>query len=249
MAGGAQGVRVETASGIAMTSFLVGLSGAMMPGPVLTVTIGEPASRLGAQDDPAACGAPGSAPAVPNRARILRGALAGPLIVLGHGLLEIALVVAVVMGLGTLLVRQSVIGGIGILGGAVLVWMAVGMFRGLPTLSLRGAGAAGGRWSHHPILAGFLTSLSNPYWIVWWATIGLGYIALSAQLGALGLGAFYLGHILSDLVWYSGVSLTLALGHRLLSDRVYRGLIAVCAGFLLGFGVYFGYAGVRSFGA
>jgi threonine/homoserine/homoserine lactone efflux protein len=219
-----------------MTSFLVGLSGAMMPGPVLTVTIGETAVRLRAQG------------AAPERARILRGALAGPLVVLGHGILEIALVAAVVMGLGAVLVRPSVLGTIGLLGGAVLTWMGAGMLRGVPSLSLRAA-AEGAPPGRHPVVAGILTSLANPYWTIWWATIGLGYIAMSLRLGPLGLGAFYVGHVLSDLAWYSGVSLSLALGHRLLSDGLYRGLVAACACFLFGFGLYFGYVGLSGFWA
>jgi hypothetical protein len=53
--------------------------------------------------------------------------------------------------------------------------------------------------------------------------------------------------LLSDLAWYGGVSLTLALGHRMLSDGLYRGLVVVCAGFLLGFGLYFSYIGLSGF--
>jgi threonine/homoserine/homoserine lactone efflux protein len=175
----------------------------------------------------------------------MRGALVGPLIVLGHGILEVCLVVAVVLGLGKLLVRNAVLGWIGILGGAVLIWMAWGMFRSLRGLSLSAAADRGAR-PRHPVLAGILTSLSNPYWAVWWATIGLGYIALSLKLGTVGLVAFYCGHILSDLAWYGAISLSLVLGHRLLTDRAYRGLVAACAVFLFGFGLYFGYAGVRA---
>lgn len=225
------GEPMETLAGIAITSFLVGLSGAMMPGPVLTVTIGETAARL-RPDAPGPCG----------RAQ-RRGALAGPLIVLGHSLLEMLLVAGVVLGLGKLLVLGPVIGTIGLMGGLVLVWMAGGMFRSLRQLTLRADVSGGAR--QHPVLAGILTTLSNPYWIIWWATIGLTYIALSMRMGLTGLASFYVGHILSDLAWYSSISLTLAMGHRLLTDRVYRGLVAVCAGFLLAFGLYFGYAGVR----
>jgi hypothetical protein len=36
------------------------------------------------------------------------------------------------------------------------------------------------------------------------------------------------------------------MGHRLLTDRAYRGLVAACASFLLAFGLYFGYAGLRA---
>jgi threonine/homoserine/homoserine lactone efflux protein len=222
---------MDSVGGIAITSFLVGLSGAVMPGPVLTVTISETAARLRAET-----------PAAPGHAQV-RGALVGPLIVLGHAILELVLVGAVVLGLGKLLIHGPVIGTIALLGGAVLVWMAWGMWRSAGSLSLRGGPQQAKR--RHPVLAGLLTTLSNPYWIIWWASLGLGYIAISLRLGLAGLVSFYIGHILSDLLWYGSVSLTLAMGHRLLTDRAYRGVVVACAVFLLGFGVYFGYAGVR----
>ncbi len=116
----------------------------------------------------------------------------------------------------------------GVMGGGVIALVAVAADRRM-----------------HPVLAGILTSLSNPYWALWWATVGLSYIALSLQLGWAGLAFFYLGHILSDLAWYSAVSVALAMGRRLITDRTYRGLVTACAVFLVGFGLYFGYAGAR----
>jgi threonine/homoserine/homoserine lactone efflux protein len=166
-------------------------------------------------------------------------------VVLGHGLLEILLVAGITLGLGAVLARESVLGALGVLGGIVLVWMAWGMLRGLRGLKLQGGAPPGA--GRHPVLAGILTTASNPYWTLWWATIGLGYVALSQRLGATGLGAFYLGHICSDLAWYSLVSGTLAAGGGLLTDRVYRGLVGACAVFLFAFGVYFGYAGALHF--
>ncbi|HSD50073.1 MAG TPA: LysE family transporter [Candidatus Methylomirabilis sp.] len=239
---------MESVAGIAVTSFLIGLSGAMMPGPVLTVTIGETAARLRAEPSDPGREVKAGPPGTGGSARALRraqtrGAMAGPLIVLGHGILEVLLVAGVILGLGRLLVLQPVIGTVALVGGAVLLWMAWGMFRSMKRLSLRTTASRGeGR---HPILAGILTTLANPYWIIWWATIGLGYIALSMRLGFLGLVSFYIGHILSDLAWYGSVSVSMSLGGRLLTDRVYRGLVAACAVLLLGFGLYFGYAGVR----
>ncbi len=244
---------MDSMAGIAITSFLIGLSGAMMPGPVLTVTIGEAAARLRAgvpgEDPDTSSRRAGSAESEGTRQKValrqgqMRSALVGPLIVLGHGILEVVLVVGVVLGLGKLLVLGPVIGTIALLGGAVLAWMAWGMFRSVRKLSLQSVAESEGR--RHPVLAGILTTLFNPYWIIWWATIGLSYIALSLRLGLMGLVSFYVGHILSDLAWYSSVSLTLAMGRRLLTDRTYRGLVTACAVLLLGFGLYFGYAGIR----
>ena len=212
---------MDSLAGIFVTSFLVGLSGALMPGPVLTVTISQVASR---------------------------GFLAGPLIVLGHGILELSLVAAVTLGLGRVITAKPVIGTIALIGGVVLVYFGWGILRSLKGLSLSlQKGSQENRFVDHPVVAGILTSLSNPYWTIWWATIGLGYIVLSRRLGMVGLVSFYVGHILSDLSWYSFVALALTLGRKAISDRIYRGVVGVCGIFLVGFGAYFGYSGFRMF--
>ena len=198
------------------TSFVIALSGALMPGPLLAVTLSESARR---------------------------GFLAGPLIVLGHGILELVLVLLLLAGLAPILNNDYVIGTVGLVGAVVLIWMAVGMIRSLPTLSLEGAVVEGK--GTHPVWAGILMSLANPYWTIWWATIGLGYILYSRDLGLLGVAAFFLGHILADLTWYAMVSFTVAHGRRFMSDQIYRGVIGCCAVALLGFGLYFGFSGAQ----
>ena len=64
------------------------------------------------------------------------------------------------------------------------------------------------------VLAGILLSLANPYWFIWWATIGIGYILFSFQYGIAGIIAFYSGHILADLAWYSMISFGIAKGRH-----------------------------------
>ncbi len=198
------------------TSFVIALSGALMPGPLLTVTLSESARR---------------------------GFVAGPLIVLGHGILELILVLLLLLGLAPVLNNNYVVGGVGLVGAVVLVWMAVGMIRSLPSLSLQRV--ATGNQGTHPVWAGILMSLANPYWTIWWATIGLGYILYSLKLGLLGVTAFFIGHILADLLWYAAVSFTVAHGRRFMSDRIYKGIIACCAVALLVFGLYFGFSGAQ----
>ncbi len=197
-------------------SFLIGFSGAMMPGPMLTVTIREAARR---------------------------GFWAGPLVVLGHGALEFALVVGLVLGLGALVSRPLFLGVVGALGGAILLAMAWGMLRGLPrlTLTLEAVGGPG----RGPVVGGIVTSLANPYWTVWWATVGLSYVSLTAGTGWVGPAVFFAGHILSDLVWYSLVSGTLHFGRRFLTDRAYRWLVGTCAVLLIYFALVFLAGGVE----
>jgi len=205
--------------GIFITSFIVALSGALMPGPMLTVTISQSATR---------------------------GWVVGPLVVLGHGILELSLVVAIVYGLGQFLARASVIGAIGIIGGVVLLWMGGSMLWSARKVSLVLEGKKG-TVSLHPIWAGILSSLSNPYWTVWWATIGLSYIAFSMKYGILGISFFYTGHILADLAWYAFVAALIHFGKRRAGDRGFRVVIAFCGVLLLIFGAYFGYGGIKNF--
>jgi threonine/homoserine/homoserine lactone efflux protein len=197
------------------TSFLLALSGALMPGPLLTVTVSE-SSR--------------------------RGVLVGPLMILGHSLLELALVIALLCGLAPILIRDDVFIFISLTGGAVLLWMGTTMLRSLPQLCLEMQ--ADSKESRNLVLAGIVLSAANPYWLIWWASIGLGYIVYSLKFGILGIAAFFIGHILADLAWYCLISFGIAKGKRFFSDRLYRQLIGCCAVFLLAFSCWFLYGGI-----
>jgi len=206
------------------SSFVIALSGALMPGPLLTATISE-SSR--------------------------RGFWSGPLLILGHGILELALVAALLAGMAPFLRADWFFVTVSLAGGAILLWMAFGMFRSLPLLSIeRVTGTASrpemaGRAHRKLVLSGILLSLSNPYWTIWWASIGIGYILYCQRFGAWGVAFFFAGHILADLVYYSAVSAAIAKGRRFFSDRIYRGITAFCAFFLVVFACYFAFTGVR----
>ena len=198
------------------TSFILALSGALMPGPLLTVTVSE-SSR--------------------------RGAHVGPVMIFGHSLLELALVIALLSGLAPFLVRDDVFIFISLGGGAVLLWMGTAMLRSLPQLSL--VTTADGEKSRNLLLTGIVLSAANPYWLIWWASIGLGYIMYSMKFGLLGVAAFFFGHILADLAWYCLISFGIAKGRRFFSDTLYRRLIGACAIFLLLFSCWFLYGGIN----
>jgi threonine/homoserine/homoserine lactone efflux protein len=112
--------------------------------------------------------------------------------------------------------------------------------------AMRGVDVSGGREGAASILvpAGVLASVANPYWIIWWATIGMAYIDKALVHGAAGVGSFFTAHILSDFAWLSLVAFGLVTGRRLMSTPVYRGILMVCGAFLIGLGVWFIYSGV-----
>ncbi|MBN2203883.1 MAG: LysE family transporter [Thermoleophilia bacterium] len=201
------------------SSMLIAYSGAIMPGPMLAVVVAESPRQ---------------------------GVRAGPLVVLGHALLELALLGLLVLGLGPLLEREGVQAVLSVLGGVMLVATAAVMLLSVARDTARlEYGAAGGRAHGRAVLGGVVSSLSNPYWSIWWATIGLSLLTKAYALGAAALVAFYVGHILGDLTWYSAVSGVIAAGRRWITPRRYRVMVAVMACFLLGLAAWFVVSGVR----
>ncbi len=129
----AEAMKILTLLTIFGTSFLIAFSGAMMPGPLLTVTISE-SSR--------------------------RGFLVGPLLIAGHGILELLLVVGLLLGLGPLLQQKYVFIATALVGSIVLLWMSIGMFRALPSLTLQTEASAGK--SKNLLITGIFLSIVNP---------------------------------------------------------------------------------------
>ena len=200
---------------------MLALSGVLMPGPLLTIAIGE---------------------------SLRRGFVTGPLLILGHGLLELALIVAIVNGLSTFLKKDPVMGTVAIIGGVILFWMGWKMIKEAKRtyLSLKER-PVGGIKTLHPILSGILVSLSNPYWTIWWATIGLGYMMTAMEYGLMGLVVFFVGHISADFLWFSLVSYGISTGRKVLSDKLYQWITRCCGFFLILFGIYFLMVGFRYF--
>lgn len=201
-------------------AFAVGLSGAMSPGPLLTATVGE---------------------------SYRRGFVAGPLIVAGHAALEALLLLALLLGLGRIFACNAFFGITALAGGSFLIWMGCGMAkearRGKSPESTDSSSLL--RWG--PFAAGFLVSLSNPYWVIWWATFGISYLTRSVERGAAGVASFYLGHISADAAWYLAVAFLVATGRRFLPDRFYRTVMAGCALFLVVLGGRFAADGLSHF--
>lgn len=182
-----------------------------MPGPLFSITVAESARR---------------------------GPMAGPLIIMGHGILELSLVVFIILGIAPLLHAPSTITAIGIVGGLALMYMGYKLIKDARAAHFSTAGEKAHE-GIHPILSGIIGSVSNPYWIMWWVTVGMGYLVGSIKFGLAGVAAFFTGHIAADLGWYSLVSLAVAKGKRLIGDKGYRTLLYSCGFFLVFLGIWF----------
>lgn len=194
------------------TSFAVGLSGALVPGPMLTITISD---------------------------SVKKGFTAGPLVVLGHFLAEIALIILVLAGLGWLIGSTTAALIIGTVGGMVMVFIGYRISSSSNQLAeMSGKEMLAQRYG--PVLGGVITSISNPYFFIWWATIGCAFMFKGLELaGIFGLIGFLVGHWSADLSWYSTVSFFTSKGSKIMTDDHYKIIMRVCGIFLIILGIYF----------
>ena len=194
---------------IFVVSFSIALSGALMPGPLLTLVVSESARK---------------------------GFIAGPLIILGHMALEIAMVILIVMGLAAYINNPAVLSGISIAGGCILIYFGARM---LKSRNCRIPDADTGHMKSAGLIrSGVIMSIANPYWTIWWLTIGLGLVLGAGKQGFAGIGVFFAGHILADFLWYGVVAYAVSRGRKIISQR-YERIIVICAVLLIAFGIYF----------
>lgn len=214
----------ESLAAIFGTSFVVSLTGALSPGPLTTLAV-----REGVQ----------------------RGAWAGPLLALGHGLIELTLVIGLALGLDQLLDDEPVTAAVAIVGGAFLLGLGARAIVTAPSQELHierqadlgsasATAAANGAPSAAGLaIAGLAVSVTNPFWLAWWATVGTAYIVKALDQGVAGVASFYSAHILTDIAWLSLIAFALASGRRLMSRRAYQAVLAACGVFLLALGGWF----------
>mgnify|MGYP006295390143 CR=1 FL=1 len=199
-------------------AFTLALTGAVTPGPVLALVIGQV---------------------------LAQGLAAAVFILLGHAVLELFLLTGLAFGFTRFLRNSRVQAWMGLVGGVVLIWMGQDIFRSAAGAVLPAGEAAALGWLKL-ILAGIGVSLSNPYFTGWWATIGTGQIA-SLRLRRKGeYAAFFAGHELGDFAWYMFVAVILTVGRQWLTGDVYTVILKVCGALILVLGaVFIGAALVR----
>jgi len=188
--------------------FLVGLTGAIAPGPTLMATI---------------------------NASLKDGWTAGPRVTLGHIAVETLMMLLMMAGISVVIGQYSrLIAGIG--GTALVVFgiMTLNEARNA-RIDLAGDQAAISR----PFLAGVITSISNPYFWIWWFTVGSALLIGAYSGGAELALAFILGHWAADLGWFTLVSVSVHRGRFIVSEQAYRIILGMCGIFLILFGTYY----------
>ena len=166
---------------------------------------------------------------------------AGAQISLGHAVIEVPLILLIYFGFAQFFQNSSVQLGLSIAGGGMIIWLGVGMFRARAEVVQKGKDLP-----YNAFVAGIITSGLNPFFLLWWATIGSMLVMRFLDFGAIGLIVFMIVHWLCDLLWLSFVSITVYKTRSFLGVRFQEWLFIACSLLLAGFGIWFIVSGIQS---
>ena len=164
------------------------------------------------------------------------GKISGIKMAIGHTIVEFPLIL--LLGVGFFSIESipeirtiiTILGAIGLFGFAILQIRSVTKQEfSLETKSGQG-----------PFMAGILLSALNPFFIIWWLTIGLVLISESIQnFGIIGIVILFLFHIWMDYAWLFTIAIFSSKAKNYLSKRNFKMIIIGLSVVLIYFGIDF----------
>jgi len=163
------------------------------------------------------------------------GVRAGLKMAYGHTIVELPLVI--LLGVGALSLesvpqfRETVA-----LAGAISLFVFAGMQ--IKSVLKKPSSIFEGR--HGPFIAGIMLSALNPFFLIWWFTIGFKLISDSLVLASFaGIGIMFAFHIWMDYAWLCTVGFLSSKGKKILSSKNYNIFMIAISGVLVYFGIVF----------
>ncbi len=163
-----------------------------------------------------------------------RDKYAGVLIALGHAVIEFPLMALIYLGFAHFFASPDAKKVIGLAGGLMLIFMGALMLR-----TIRRAVGEAADLPYNSFITGIVMTGTNPYFFIWWATIGIALIAAAGAFGIWGLLLFAVVHWSCDLIWEQFVSMSVFRTRHLWTQKVQRIVLGICALVLVGFGLWF----------
>jgi len=195
-----------------LTIVLVTASGALAPGPLFFATL-----SYGARS----------------------GVRSGLIFSVAHTFVEFTLIMLLALGLLTVASEPLVKLIIGVAGGVALIIFGVTQIRNATRIQVNEHMQYIASHKHLFIVGVVFTGL-NPYFILWWLTVGAQLIIVALEFAALlGVLFMYLCHVWMDYVWLTIVAYFAKKGSNVLGSKGYRILIGIFGVILIYFGLTF----------
>ena len=165
-----------------------------------------------------------------------QGTKAGIKIAIGHSLVELPLVILLGIGILSLEIFPEFKTIISILGAITLFVFAFIQIKSI----LKKNEKFETKLKQGPIITGVLLSALNPFFIIWWLTIGLKLISDAMAIWAfVGILIVFVLHIWMDFVWLGATAFLISRSKKIISNTNYKILILALSAILIYFGITF----------
>ncbi|MGI0073552.1 MAG: LysE family transporter [Nitrosotalea sp.] len=153
----------------------------------------------------------------------------------GHTVVELPLVILLGIGAISLATFPQFKEYISILGAISLFAFAGFQLKGVLKKSSQSYSS-----KHGPFFIGILLSALNPFFLIWWFTIGFKLITDALILYSfIGIAIMFAFHIWMDYAWLGGVGFLSSRGKKIISTKNYRVFMMAISGVLVYFGITF----------
>ena len=167
------------------------------------------------------------------------GARGGLAFSIGHTLVEFPLVLLLALGLLTVVDQPAVKLITGVAGGLALLTFGALQIRDTLTKKA-GQATLRGITSRSPLLIGLLFTGLNPYFVVWWLTVGGELIRRALMFASIaGVVIMFLSHIWMDYAWLTAIAHLAKTGTNILGTKEYKALMILFGAALIYFGINF----------
>ena len=165
-----------------------------------------------------------------------QGTKAGIKIAIGHSLVELPLVILLGIGIFSLEIFPEFKIIISILGAITLFVFAFMQIKS----TLKKNEKSETKLKQGPIITGVLLSALNPFFIIWWLTIGLKLISDAMAIWAcVGILIVFVLHVWMDFVWLGTTAFLISKSKKIISNTNYKIIMLALSAILIYFGITF----------
>lgn len=172
------------------------------------------------------------------------GPLNGLKIALGHTIVELPLLILLFYGLdkfSSFFLSEDILKIIGIIGGIFMVFFSLLQIRSIKKNKFFESGNKETKFViKNPLFIGIIFTAFNPFFLIWWSTIGLKLVSDSINFfGNIdGIIILFFSHIWMDYFWLGITSFMAFKGRSIIKEKYYK-LILLFFNCVIGFfGIY-----------
>jgi threonine/homoserine/homoserine lactone efflux protein len=166
------------------------------------------------------------------------GAKGGLAFSAGHTVFEASLVTVLAFTLQKVSGQPLIQLAVEAIGGVALLIFGLTQIHG--ALTSKAQAVAQEDRSRNPFLLGAIFTGLNPYFIIWWLTVGMTLIVTALNLASFaGVLIMYISHVWMDYAWLIAWAYFARKGTVLMGSRGYRILMIIFGGILIVFGSIF----------